>query len=358
MAPARQAPEERKMPEAQLQIDMLRRMYRIRHFEERLRKFYDYRGFFAQDTNESEKRQTADLLTSTMYDFAASGMIGGAVHLYIGEEAVGVGVCTALRKTDYVTSSHRDHGHFLAKGGNVMGALAELMGRSGGVCRGCGGSMHLYQPDCGFLGGNGIIGGQIPLALGPAFAAKYRGEDGVSVAFFGDGATNEGTLYESMNLASTWKLPVLFVCENNLYAATTPARIAFPTADIAPRAEGFAMPAHIVDGQDVLAVHEVAQAAVERARAGDGPTFIEAKTYRFRGHCGSVAEHAFPEECARWQQRDPITLLAQKLEAEGLLAEDDRQRLEADVIAEIDAAEHFAVNSPLPTPDMLQEFLN
>ncbi|MEN6402381.1 MAG: thiamine pyrophosphate-dependent dehydrogenase E1 component subunit alpha, partial [Armatimonadia bacterium] len=201
-------------------------------------------------------------------------------------------------------------------------------------------------------------GGQIPLALGPAFAAKYRGEDGVSVAFFGDGATNEGTLYESMNLASTWKLPVLFVCENNLYAATTPARIAFPTADIAPRAEGFAMPAHIVDGQDVLAVHEVAKAAVERARAGEGPTFIEAKTYRFRGHCGSVAEHAFPEECARWQQRDPITLLAQKLEAEGLLAENDRQRLEADVIAEIDAAEHFAVNSPLPTPDMLQEFMN
>lgn len=343
------------MVDRDLMAEMLRRMWLIRHFEQRLSKYYDYRAFFAQDTDASEKQQTENLMTSTLYDFASHGMIGGAVHLYIGEEAVAVGMCMNLRDSDYVTSSHRDHGHFLAKGGSARGALAELMGRRDGVCHGCGGSMHLYDATHGFLGGNGIIGGQIPVALGPAFAAKYRGNDGVSVAFFGDGATNEGTLYEAMNLASTWKLPVVFVCENNLYAATTPARIAFPAEDIAPRAEGFAIPAHIVDGQDVLAVYEVAQEAVGRARAGDGPSFIEAKTYRFRGHCGSVAEHAFPDECELWQQRDPIELLRQRAETQ--LSGPEQAEIEQTVLAELDEAEQFAVNSPLPTGEFLENFI-
>lgn len=342
--------------EQPLLLDMLRRMIRIRLFEERLRKFYDYSGYFQQDTNEIEREQTAALLTSTLYDFASTGKIGGAVHLYIGEEAVGVGVCTNLNDGDTITSSHRDHGHFIAKGGSLAGALAELMGRRGGVSHGCGGSMHLYDPSIGFLGGNGIIGAQIPLALGPAFAAKYRGEDQVSVAFFGDGAANQGTLYEAMNLAATWKLPMLFVCENNLHAATTPASITFPTPDIAPRAAGFAMPAVIVDGQDVLAVYEVAREAVARARAGDGPSFIEAKTYRFQGHCGAVAEHADAAECALWQERDPIALLQCKLVAAGAAEEDLAAVVDA-VTAELDEAERFALSSPFPEPDVLAEFM-
>lgn len=339
-----------------LSMDMLHRMYRIRTFEQRLRKFYNYSGYFQQDTNEVEREQTAALMTSTMYDFASTGMIGGAVHLYIGEEAVAVGVCSNLDNGDTITSSHRDHGHFIAKGGDVRGALAELMGRRDGVSHGCGGSMHLYDSEVGFLGGNGIIGAQIPLALGPAFAAKYRGENHVSVAFFGDGAANQGTLYEAMNIAATWKLPVLFVCENNLHAATTPASITFPCPDIAPRASGFGMPAVIVDGQDVLAVHEVAKEAVNRARSGEGPSFIEAKTYRFQGHCGAVAEHAAPEECELWMQRDPIGLLRRTLSDEGVSAA-EMDELEQRVAVELDEAERFALASPLPDPAALAEFM-
>ena len=342
--------------EQTLLMDMLRRMYRIRHFELCLRKFYNYSGYFEQNTNEVEREQTAALLTSTMYDFASTGMIGGAVHLYIGEEAVAAGVCANLNDGDYVTSSHRDHGHFIAKEGSLKGALAELMGRRDGVSHGCGGSMHLYAPSVGFLGGNGIIGAQIPLALGPAFAAKYRGEDHVSVAFFGDGAANQGTLYEAMNIAATWKLPVLFVCENNLHAATTPASITFPCADIAPRAAGFAMPALIVDGQDVVAVYEVAREAVERARRGEGPSFIEAKTYRFQGHCGAVVEHACPEECALWQERDPIELLRSKLLKSGASAAELDAVSEA-VLAELEDAEQFAAGSPFPEQASVDRFV-
>jgi pyruvate dehydrogenase E1 component alpha subunit len=338
-----------------LLMEMLRRMTRIRLFEENLHKFYDYSGYFQQDTNESEREQTAALMTSTMYDFASSGKIGGAVHLYVGQEAVAVGVCSNLTDDDYVTSSHRDHGHFIAKGGSLSGALAELMGRGTGVSHGCGGSMHLYDPQIGFFGGNGIIGAQIPLALGPAFAAKYRGETGVSVAFFGDGGSNQGTLYEAMNIASAWKLPVLFVCENNLYAATTPACITFPTADIAPRAHGFGIPATIVDGQDVTAVYEVAQEAVKRARLGQGPTFIEAKTYRFHGHCGGVTEHANPEECAKWRERDPLALLRRKLAAEGV-GEAEMDAITDAVTAELAEAEQFALASPYPEPAALAPF--
>ena len=339
-----------------LGMDMMHRMLRIRHFEGRLRKFYNYSGYFQQNTNEVERQQTAALMTSTMYDFASTGMIGGAVHLYIGEEAVGVGVCSNLNDGDTITSSHRDHGHFIAKGGSVKAALAELMGRRDGVSHGCGGSMHLYDPGIGFFGGNGIIGAQIPLALGAAFAAKYRGEDHVAVAFFGDGAANQGPLYEAMNLAATWQLPMLFVCENNLHAATTPAKITFPSLDIAPRAAGFAMPGIIVDGQDVLAVYEVAKEAMGRARSGDGPTFIEAKTYRFQGHCGAVAEHADPAECARWRKRDPIELLWSRLSGDGVPAV-ERDELEQQVAAELDDAEAFALASPLAEPADLAAFL-
>ncbi|MBM3501553.1 MAG: thiamine pyrophosphate-dependent dehydrogenase E1 component subunit alpha, partial [Armatimonadetes bacterium] len=287
-------------------------MVRIRCFEERLKDFYDYRGFFQQSAEE-EARSADDLLTCVSYEFGSEGMIGGAVHLYIGQEAVAVGVCAALRDTDWVASTHRGHGHAIAKGADLKRTLAELMGRETGHSRGCGGSMHIFAPEIGLLGGNGIVGAGMPIALGPAFAAKYRGEDGVSVAFFGDGAANQGTFNESINLAAIWKLPVLFVCENNLWANATPYEIAFHTHDIADRASGYGIPGMAVDGQDVLAMYDAAKTAVDRARAGDGPTLIEAKTYRFEGHCGASSGHQDPETCAEWMKRDPIAQLTRRL---------------------------------------------
>jgi len=338
-------------PDKREMLSLLQTMLRIREFEHRLGKYYDYRGYFEKTISRQESERTEALLASTLYDFASSGMIGGAVHLYVGMEAVATGVCAHLRDDDYVTGSHRGHGHFLAKGGSVSAALAELMGRSGGCSHGYGGSMHLFDPRKGFLGGNGIIGAQIPLALGPAFAAKYHGADGVAATFFGDGGANQGTLYESMNLAALWKLPVLFVCENNLYAATTPQRISSPLPDLAPRAAGFGMPGVIVDGQDVLAVYEVAGEAVARARAGGGPTFIEAKTYRFHGHCGAESDHAFADECAVWMERDPIELLKARLD------EAEVARVAAEVEKELGEAERFALSSPLPEAVEVERFV-
>lgn len=345
------------MPSREVLTHMLRTMYRIRFFEERLKRFYDYRGFSEIGTPEEEAEATDQLLTCVGYDFASEGMIGGAVHLSIGQEAVAVGVCANLGPKDFITSSHRDHGHAIAKGCDVKRCLAELMGREGGLCGGFGGSMHLYDPQHGMLGGNGIIGGQIPVALGPAFAAKYRAADGVSVAFFGDGGANQGTLYESLNLALLWRLPALFVCENNLYAASTPSAIAFATEDIAPRAEGFGVPAIIVDGQDVLAVYDVAQEAVGRARAGDGPTFIEAKTYRFEGHCGVASGHQNPEECEQWRTRDPIVLLRERLLTDNVMTEEEQDAIMREAMAETDEAEEFAKASPLPAPGRVEAFV-
>ncbi len=328
-------------------LDMLRRMLRIRYFEERLKRFYDYRGYFAATAGEEERR-TEELLTCVSYDFASSGMIGGAVHLSIGQEGATVGVCAHLRDDDAVFSSHRSHGHFLGKGGDVKAALAELMGRVGGCNRGRGGSMHLFDPAITFLGGNGIIGAQLTLALGPAFAARYRGTDAVAVPFFGDGGANQGTFNEALNLASLWKLPVVFVCENNLYAASTPARITHAQPDVAARAAGYDLPGVMVDGQDVLAVYEAAGAAVDRARSGGGPTLLECKTYRFEGHCGVAKAHNNPAELEDWRGRDPIALFEQKLLEQGVLTAAEQAAMRAEAEAEIDEAERFAVGSPLP----------
>lgn len=335
---------------------MLRQMYRIRFFEERVKRFYNYRGFFEQSTPEPEAKRTDEPLSSVLYDFAKEGMIGGAIHLSIGQEAVAVGVCSALEQDDYIVSSHRGHGHAIAKGVDIKCALAELMGRETGLCHGCGGSMHLFDLGHGLLGGNGIIGGQLPISLGPAFAAKYRGTRQVSVAFFGDGGANQGTFNESLNLASLWKLPVIFVCENNLYAASTPTAIAFPTEDIAPRARPYDMPGLIVDGQDVVAVYEVTSQAVRRARAGEGPTFLEAKTYRYEGHGGLSKRLHDPEEYERWRKRDPIMLLERKLVAEGLIDREQEQRIRDEALTDIDEAEQFAKTSPLPDPQSLAQF--
>ncbi len=334
---------------------MLRDIYRIRLFEERLKDLYSYTGFYGDGTMVSEARTVEDMLTCVMYDFEKSGLIGGAVHLYIGEEAVAVGVCTALRDTDWVTSYHRGHGHALAKGLGFDGMMAELLGREGGYSRGCGGSMHLYDAEHGMLGGNGIIGAQLPLALGPAFAARYRGEDGVAVAFMGDGAANQGTFNESMNLAALWKLPVLFVCENNLWAASTPAPIAHSTEDLAPRAEGYGMPWAIVDGQDVMAVHEAAQEAVDRARAGGGPTMIEAKTFRFQGHAGAgQRDHQDPEACEAWMERDPVCLFEAQLIGEGVMSADEQAAMREEISAQVEQSVVRAMASPFAEPEILE----
>ncbi len=343
------------MEEAGKLREMMLRMYRIRLFEERLRDFYDYRGFHGGEISDAHDAGGEDLLSCMMYDFASEGMIGGAVHLYIGEEAVAVGVCSELRDTDFVTSYHRGHGHAIAKGLELDGMLAELMGRETGYSRGCGGSMHIYSYEHGMLGGNGIVGAQIPLAMGPAFAAKYRGEDGVAVAFFGDGAANQGTFGESLNLASLWQLPVIFVCENNLWAASTSAEIAHCCEDIAPRAEPYDIPARIVDGQDVLAVNEVAAEAVQRARSGGGPTMIEAKTFRFVGHAGGgKSAHRDQEALKEWAKRDPIALFEQRLKDEGVMSDDELNAMRDRVKAEVDRAVAFACASDFPTPDSLE----
>lgn len=343
------------MPKPGKLRDMLLRMYRIRLFEERLSRLYDYRGFYGGELTDDPAAGGEDLLTCMLYDFASEGMIGGAVHLYIGEEAVAVGICSELRDTDFITSYHRGHGHAIAKGLDLHGMLAELMGRETGHSRGCGGSMHIYNHGKGMLGGNGIIGGQIPLALGAAFAAKYRGEDGVAVAFFGDGAANQGTFGECLNLASLWQLPVLFVCENNLWAASTAAEVAHCCPDLAPRAEPYGIPAEIVDGQDVLAVNAVAREAVERARAGQGPTMIEAKTFRFVGHAGAgQGAHRDPEAVEQWKQRDPLMLFERRLTAMGVMCEDEMVAMRAEVSAELDRVLAQACADPFPTPESLE----
>jgi pyruvate dehydrogenase E1 component alpha subunit len=333
---------------------MLRDMYRIRLFEERLKQFYDYTGFYGDGTIDGDAQTVEEMLTCVMYDFEKSGMIGGAVHLYIGEEAVAIGVCTHLRDTDNITSYHRGHGHALAKGLEFPGMMAELMGRETGYSRGFGGSMHIFDRERGMLGGNGIVGAQIPLALGPAFAAKYRGEDGVAVAFFGDGAANQGTLAEAMNIAAVWQLPIVFVCENNLWAASTPANITHATEDIAPRAEGYDIPWAIVDGMDVMAVHEAAGEAVSRARSGGGPTFIETKTYRFESHAGGGrGTHQDPETLETWQPRDPICQFEARLIAEGVMTAEEQTALREELAAELELAVEAATDSPFAEAEEL-----
>ena len=287
----------------------------------------------------------------------AVGQFLGALHSYEGQEAVAVGVCACLTPDDYVLSTHRGHGHFLAKGGDMRAMMAELLGKETGVSRGRGGSMHMFDPALGLLGGNGIVGGGTPLALGPAFAAQYRGTDQVTVCFLGEGAATQGAFHESLGLASLWSLPVIYVCENNLWAATTPVSHSWPVQDLAPRAESFGMAGATVDGNDVLAVHEVAGEAVARARGGDGPTLIEAKTYRHRPHCMVIPEHREADELEQWRRRDPIPRFERHLLDSGLMTEAEIGELRAGVDAELEAAADFARQSPLPDPAAYADYL-
>lgn len=278
------------------------------------------------------------------------GKVPGFIHLYIGEEAVASGVCLTLEKTDTVTSTHRGHGHFIAKGSNLARVAAEILGKETGLCRGRGGSMHMVDIENGLYGSTGIVGGGFPAAAGLGLAAKVKKTGGVSVCFFGDGSVNEGTFHESVNLAAIWDLPVVFVCENNLYAQSAPQAYHQRVADIAQRAAGYGIPGVSVDGMDVFAVYEAAEAAVARARRGEGPTLIECKTYLYEGHyVGDQKAYRYPEEMRYYQEeRDCLALFRQKAAGAGLMGEADFAGIEAEVDAEVAKAVAFAEESPFP----------
>ncbi|NLF17020.1 MAG: thiamine pyrophosphate-dependent dehydrogenase E1 component subunit alpha [Lentisphaerae bacterium] len=299
---------------------MLRRMVTIRRFEEEVKRLY------------------------------RAGEITGAIHLYIGQEAVAVGACAALRDDDVVTSTHRPHGHCIAKVWDLKRTMAEMMGRATGLSGGFGGSMHQFCRAKGFLGGNGIVGGGIGIAAGAAFAAQYRGTSQVTVCFFSDGASNQGVLQECLNVAALWSLPLILLCENNRYAATTPVGKSTSRADIAPRAEPFGLPWAICDGNDVLDVHRAVAAAVARARRGRGATFIEAKTYRAEPHCGIIADGRDPAELAAWRSptHDPILRFESRLLEDGILSAEGLQAVHEAVEADLREAVEFARRSPWP----------
>ncbi|MCC6175920.1 MAG: thiamine pyrophosphate-dependent dehydrogenase E1 component subunit alpha [Chloroflexi bacterium] len=283
-------------------------------------------------------------------DFAA-GKIPGFVHLYAGEEAVAVGVCSNLRDSDYITSTHRGHGHCIAKGVDIQRMMAEIFGRAAGACKGKGGSMHIADVDKGMLGANGIVGGGPPMACGTGLKAKLKGTGQVTVSFFGDGASNQGTTLEAMNLAGVWKLPIVFVCENNGYAETTAADYSVSGHDIAARARGFGLPSMAVDGLDVFAMHEASREAIERARRGDGPSFIEAQTYRYYGHFeGDTLLYRTAEETARYRARDCIQRFRQTVLDQELLSEADLDAIDSRARQAIEEAARFAEESPLPSP--------
>ncbi len=303
-------------------LDAYRRMRRIRGFEEKLQ------------------------------ELVLAGKMAGFLHLYAGEEAVATGVCMHLDGRDWVASTHRGHGHCIAKGVAIDGMMAELFGRATGLCKGKGGSMHIADMEKGMLGANGIVGSGIPLATGAALTAKIRKTGGVGVAFFGDGASNQGQFHESLNMAQNWKLPALYVVENNGWGEFTPTAFVVPVADIAERARSYAMLAEIADGMDFFDVYEKAGAAIERARRGEGPTLLECKTYRFHGHyVGDTMVYRPKEQAEEWKQRrDPLERFERRVVEAGLLAADELRTIDGEVAAELDAAVRAAEAAPFPDP--------
>ncbi|RQA35654.1 ABC transporter substrate-binding protein [Pseudomonas aeruginosa] len=285
----------------------------------------------------------------------ATGEIPGFVHLYAGEEASAAGVMAHLRDDDCIASTHRGHGHCIAKGVDVHGMMAEIYGKKTGVCQGKGGSMHIADLEKGMLGANGIVGAGAPLAAGAALAAKLKGSDAVAVAFFGDGGSNEGAVFEAMNLASVWNLPCLFVAENNGYAEATAANWSVACDHIADRAAGFGMPGVTVDGFDFFAVHEAAGAAIERARAGEGPSLIEVKLTRYYGHFeGDAQTYRDPDEVKHYREtRDCLKQFRERTCHAGLLSASDLDAIDAEVEARIEDAVQRAKNDPKPEPDDL-----
>lgn len=313
-----------------LLIEMLRRMLRIRRFEERVIQLVE------------------------------RGEIVGAAHSYIGEEAVAVGACLALRDDDWITGNHRSHGHPIAKGGDVNKAMAELLGKSTGFCKGKGGSMHLADFSIGILGESGILGSSIPTAVGAALGSMLQGNDRVAVPFFGDGASNEGAFHESINLAAIWKLPVVFLCENNQYAVSSSFKKMVAAENISDRSAAYNIPGVLVDGQDVIAMYEAVSAAVARARSGQGPSLIEGRTYRYHDHSlglGRIvrAPYRDDEEVEQWKQRDPIGIHKERLLSQDIAAQGEIDLMEEEIMTEIDDAVEFARQSPYPEPSALFE---
>ena len=299
------------------------------------------------------------LFEGRVIDLYARGMIPGLAHLYVGEEAVAAGACAVLREDDYITSTHRGHGHVIAKGADLKPMMAELFGKRTGYCKGKGGSMHIADMEIGILGANGIAGGGLPIAVGSGMSAKWRGTDQVTVCFFGDGASNNGTFHESLNLASVHKLPVVFVCENNLYGISVAQKKHQAITDIAVRGTGYGMDSVVVDGNDVLAVYEASRQAVKEARTGKGPTLIECKTYRWRGHHegdpNQGTRYRTKNEIQQWKKKDPIERMADKLLAEKILTGEELATLEKEILEEIDQAVAFAEESEFPAIEELYE---
>jgi acetoin:2,6-dichlorophenolindophenol oxidoreductase subunit alpha len=314
-----------ELPDRETLLEMQRRMLRIRRFDER-----------------------ASLMVKR-------GHIPGTVHTSIGQEAQVVGACMALGSEDYMTGNHRSHGHPIGKGSPLGPLMAELVGKATGVCKGKGGSLHLADFSVGSLGESGIVGSSIPIATGAGLSSKVLGNGKVALAFFGDGAANQGCLYEAMNLAGVWQLPVIFLCENNQYALSTPAHTV-TSGVIADRAAGFGIAGTRVErGQEVLEVYDAVRDAVQRARAGEGPTLVEVVTYRFNEHSEGLrlgVDYRDQDERERWLQLDPIVLFRSELERRGVADAQELDQLEADALAEVEAAFTFTMDSPFPDPSV------
>ena len=309
--------------------NLLKMMLRIRHFEEKVHQLY---------------------LTDKLF--------GMSPHLSIGQEAVSTGACKALRKDDYIVSTHRGHGHCLAKSADMKLMMAEILGKETGCCKGRGGTMHIADVKKGILGANGIVGGGLPIASGAGISIKYRGTDQVCLSFFGDGASNQGTFHESINLCAAFKLPVIFVCENNIYGLSTPINRTSATPNVADRARGYNIPGVIVDGMDPMTVYGETAKAVQRAREGDGPSIIEAKTYRFLGHGASDnRSYRTREEEEEWRRKGPIVRFKRRLIEEGIMREEEIEAMERAVRKDVEEAAEYALESPEPNPKDVEKYL-
>lgn len=296
-----------------------------------------------------QKMLTIRFFEEKVFELYGQNLVPGTIHLYAGEEAVAVGVCANLRRDDYITSTHRGHGHCIAKGARLDKTMAEILGRKTGYCKGKGGSMHIADFSIGMLGATAVVGAGIPIAAGAGLSVRLRGTDQVVACFFGDGASNQGTFHEAVNLAAVWQLPVLFICENNLYAMGTSQSRVMAVENIADRAVAYGIPGVVADGNDVLAVYEATRVAVERARRGEGPTLIECKTYRQKGHSRyDPATYRPKDEVEKWLSKDPIARFQTKLLESGVLTQLDIEKLRQEAKTAVDDATKFAIDSPFP----------
>jgi pyruvate dehydrogenase E1 component alpha subunit len=309
------------LPQEKL-IEMLRKMLEIRLFEEKVFELY------------------------------GQNLVPGTIHLYAGEESVAVGICSALKKDDYVTSTHRGHGHCIAKGADLKRTMAEILGKKTGYCKGKGGSMHIADFSVGMLGATAVVGAGLPIAVGAGLSSKLRKSSQVVICFFGEGASNQGTFHESLNMASVWKLPVVFVCENNLYAMGTRQSLVMNIENVSDRAVSYGIEGVTVDGNDIISVYDAACRAVEKARNGEGPTLIECKTYRHKGHSRvDPAKYRTKEEVQEWLSKDPIKRLRDILVQTHSVAGNELQTVEKEAQDEVEQAVKYALDSPYPAPE-------